>query len=61
MYIDSDLVIQAPQTGEDIEVMPFSGYCQKNTVAIRSDYLVRRGMEVSSDLASHINRIKPCL
>lgn len=26
MYIGSGLVIQAPQTGEDIEITPFSGY-----------------------------------
>jgi cell wall-associated NlpC family hydrolase len=35
MYIGSGLVIQAPQTGEDIEITPFSGYWQENTVAIR--------------------------
>jgi cell wall-associated NlpC family hydrolase len=35
MYIGSGLVIQAPQTGEDIEITPFSGYWQETTVAIR--------------------------
>jgi cell wall-associated NlpC family hydrolase len=35
MYIGSGLVIQAPQTGEDIAITPFSGYWQENTVAIR--------------------------
>jgi cell wall-associated NlpC family hydrolase len=35
MYIGSGLVIQAPETGEDIEITPFSGYWQENTVAIR--------------------------
>jgi cell wall-associated NlpC family hydrolase len=35
MYIGSGLVIQAPQTGEDIEITPFSGYWQENAVAIR--------------------------
>ena len=35
MYIGSGQVIQAPQTGEDIGITPFSGYWQKNTVAIR--------------------------
>jgi cell wall-associated NlpC family hydrolase len=35
MYIGSGLVIQAPQTGEDVEITPFSGYWQENTVAIR--------------------------
>jgi cell wall-associated NlpC family hydrolase len=34
MYIGSGLVIQAPQTGEDIEITPVSGYWQENTVAI---------------------------
>jgi len=35
IYIGSGLVIQAPETGEDIEITPFSGYWQENTVAIR--------------------------
>ena len=35
MYIGSGLVIQAPQTGENIEITPVSGYWQENTVAIR--------------------------
>jgi cell wall-associated NlpC family hydrolase len=35
MYIGSGLVIQAPQTGEDVEITPFSGYWQESTVAIR--------------------------
>ena len=35
MYIGSGLVIQAPETGEDIEITPFSGYWQESTVAIR--------------------------
>ena len=35
LYIGSGLVIQAPQTGEDIEITPVSGYWQENTVAIR--------------------------
>jgi len=35
MYIGSSLVIQAPETGEDIKITPFSGYWQENTVAIR--------------------------
>jgi cell wall-associated NlpC family hydrolase len=35
MYIGSGLVIQAPQTGEDIKITPFSGYWQESTVAIR--------------------------
>jgi cell wall-associated NlpC family hydrolase len=35
MYIGSGMVIQAPQTGEDVEVTPFSGYWAESTVAIR--------------------------
>jgi len=35
MYIGSGLVIQAPQTGEDIEITPFKGYWQHNVVAVR--------------------------
>ena len=35
MYIGSGLVIQAPQTGEKIEITPFSGYWENNLVAIR--------------------------
>jgi cell wall-associated NlpC family hydrolase len=35
MYIGSGLVIQAPETGEDVEITPFSGYWQESTVAIR--------------------------
>ena len=35
MYIGSGLVIQAPQTGEDIEITPFSGYWENNIVAMR--------------------------
>jgi cell wall-associated NlpC family hydrolase len=35
MYIGSGLVIQAPQTGEKIEITPFSGYWENNIVAIR--------------------------
>ena len=35
MYIGSGLIIQAPQTGENVEITPVSGYWQKNTVAIR--------------------------
>ena len=35
IYIGSGLVIQAPETGEDIEITPFSGYWQESTVAIR--------------------------
>jgi cell wall-associated NlpC family hydrolase len=35
MYIGSGLVIQAPQTGQDVEITPFSGYWQENIVAIR--------------------------
>jgi cell wall-associated NlpC family hydrolase len=35
MYIGSGLVIQAPQTGEDVEITPFRGYWENNVVAIR--------------------------
>ena len=35
MYIGSGLVIQAPQTGEDIKITPFTGYWEQNVVAIR--------------------------
>jgi cell wall-associated NlpC family hydrolase len=35
MYIGSGLVIQAPQTGEDIMLTPITGYWQQNTVAIQ--------------------------
>ena len=35
IYIGSGLVIQAPQTGEDIEITPFKGYWQHNVVAVR--------------------------
>ena len=35
IYIGSGLVIQAPQTGEDIEITPFKGYWQQNVVAVR--------------------------
>ena len=35
MYIGSGLVIQAPQTGEEIEITPFSGYWESNIVAMR--------------------------
>ena len=35
MYIGSGLVIQAPETGQDIKITPFSGYWQESTVAIR--------------------------
>jgi cell wall-associated NlpC family hydrolase len=35
IYIGSGLVIQAPQTGERIEITPFSGYWMNNLVAIR--------------------------
>jgi hypothetical protein len=33
MYTGSGLVIQAPETGEDIEITPFCGYFQENTDA----------------------------
>jgi hypothetical protein len=29
------MVIQAPQTGENIDVTPFKGYWQLNVVAVR--------------------------
>jgi cell wall-associated NlpC family hydrolase len=35
MYVGQGLVIQAPQTGEDIEITPFKGYWQQNVVAVR--------------------------
>jgi cell wall-associated NlpC family hydrolase len=35
MYLGQGMVIQAPQTGEDIEVTPFKGYWQQNVVAVR--------------------------
>jgi cell wall-associated NlpC family hydrolase len=35
LYIGSGLVIQAPQTGEDIMVTPLSGYWEENIVAMR--------------------------
>jgi cell wall-associated NlpC family hydrolase len=35
VYIGSGLVIQAPETGEDIEITPFSDYWKESTVAIR--------------------------
>jgi cell wall-associated NlpC family hydrolase len=35
MYIGSGLVIQAPQTGENIKITQFTGYWQQNLVAIR--------------------------
>jgi hypothetical protein len=35
MYIGSGLVIQAPQTGEDVEITPFRGYWENNVVAMR--------------------------
>jgi cell wall-associated NlpC family hydrolase len=35
MYIGSGLVIQAPQTGEDIEITSFSGYWENDVVAMR--------------------------
>jgi cell wall-associated NlpC family hydrolase len=35
MYVGQGLAIQAPQTGEDIEVTPFKGYWQQNAVAVR--------------------------
>jgi cell wall-associated NlpC family hydrolase len=35
MYIGSSLVIQAPETGEDIMITPLGGYWQQSTVAIR--------------------------
>jgi cell wall-associated NlpC family hydrolase len=35
MYVGQGLVIQAPQTGEDIEITPFKGYWQQNVDAVR--------------------------
>jgi cell wall-associated NlpC family hydrolase len=35
MYVGQGLIIQAPQTGEDIEITPFKGYWQQNVVAVR--------------------------
>jgi cell wall-associated NlpC family hydrolase len=35
MYIGDGLVIQAPQTGQDIMLTPLAGYWRQNTVAIR--------------------------
>ena len=35
MYIGDNLIIQAPQTGEDIMLTPLAGYWQENTVDIR--------------------------
>ena len=35
MFIGDGLVIQAPQTGQDIMISPLAGYWQQNTVAIR--------------------------
>ena len=35
MYVGQGLVIQAPQTGEDIEITRFKGYWQQNVVAVR--------------------------
>jgi cell wall-associated NlpC family hydrolase len=35
MYVGQGLVIQAPQTGEDIEITAFKGYWQQNVVAVR--------------------------
>jgi cell wall-associated NlpC family hydrolase len=35
MYIGDNLVIQAPQTGEDIMLTPLAGYWQENAVDIR--------------------------
>jgi cell wall-associated NlpC family hydrolase len=35
MYIGSGLVIQAPQTGERIEITPLIGYWENNIVAMR--------------------------
>jgi cell wall-associated NlpC family hydrolase len=34
-YHGEGLVVQAPQTGEDIQVTPLAGYWQQSTVAIR--------------------------
>jgi cell wall-associated NlpC family hydrolase len=35
MYVGSGLVMEAPQTGEDVEISPFSGYWENNVVAMR--------------------------
>jgi cell wall-associated NlpC family hydrolase len=35
MYIGSGQVIDAPQTGENVEITPFSGYWENNVVAMR--------------------------
>jgi cell wall-associated NlpC family hydrolase len=35
MYLGQGMVIQAPQTGEDIDITPFKGYWQQNVVAVR--------------------------
>jgi cell wall-associated NlpC family hydrolase len=35
MYLGDNLVIEAPHTGANIEIMPFAGYWQQSTVAIR--------------------------
>ena len=35
MYIGSELVIEAPQSGEPVMITPLAGYWQQNTVAIR--------------------------
>jgi cell wall-associated NlpC family hydrolase len=35
MYIGQDLVIQAPETGENIMITPLTGYWSQNVVAIR--------------------------
>ena len=35
MFIGDGLVIQAPQTGQDIMLTPLAGYWQQNTTAIR--------------------------
>jgi cell wall-associated NlpC family hydrolase len=36
LYIGSGLVIQAPQTGQNVKITPFTGSWQRNTVAIRA-------------------------
>jgi cell wall-associated NlpC family hydrolase len=35
MYLGQGMVIQAPQTGEDIDITPFKSYWQQNVVAVR--------------------------
>jgi hypothetical protein len=40
MYVGQGMVIQAPQTGEDIEVTRFKGYWQQNVVAVRRGRLI---------------------